>query len=420
MDKYEVLKKYFGYDSFRYAQESIVDSILNKKNTIAIMQTGGGKSICFQIPALIFEGLSVVISPLISLMYDQVYELKKKDIKAAFLNSTLSHSEKRKILDDILNNNIKILYLSPESLVNVEYLEVLNKVKISLFVIDEAHTIMWHMDFRESFMNIKLFLNNLKYKVPVAAFSATANEYTINEIKKVIGVFDFNIITSSFDRPELNYEIIRNVDKDAYLVDYLNNHIGICGIIYATTKKDVMKLYEKLKDNYSVTYYHGAMDSKLKEENQNKFIKSKCDIIIATVAFGMGINKPDIRFVINYSIPDSIESLAQMSGRCSRDKKYGECIILYNKSDERILDFFIKEIDSSNKTSKEVKRIKSYKFYQKNSIIKICSSNFCIHKYMAYYFGEKINRCITMCSRCKKVAKDDFKKRGDVGGRFYL
>lgn len=401
MDKFEILKKYFGYEAFRFSQEKIVDSILKGKNTIAIMQTGGGKSICFQIPALMFDGITLVISPLISLMYDQVYELNEKKIMARFLNSTLSKDKKRNILKEIKNGKVKILYLSPEALSNEEYLEVLNKVKISLFVVDEAHTIMWHMDFRESFENIGIFLKKLSYSPIVALFSATANLYTISEMKKVLGLYNFNIITSSFDRPELFYRIEKNVNKDEYIKNYIKEHKDTCGIIYASTKKDVERIYDMLKDEYSITYYHGGMDSKLKEENQMKFIRGSVDIVVATIAFGMGINKPNIRFVINYNIPDSLESLSQMMGRCSRDRQYGECIVLYNNKDVKILDYFIRSIDSTYKTNSEIKRVKKLKYIQKNTILKLCRENLCIHKYMASYFGEKIRKCKSMCNRCK-------------------
>lgn len=402
MNKYDVLKKYFGYSSFRFSQEDIVDSILEYKNTIAIMQTGGGKSICFQIPSLMFSGITLVISPLISLMYDQVYELKGRNIKAEYLNSSLNKEEKSEILNKLKKGEVKILYLSPEALVNKEYLEILNKINISLFVVDEAHTIMWHMDFRGSFENIGIFLKGLNYKPVVALFSATANIYTINEMKKVLGLFNFNIITSSFDRKELYYRILKNVDKDKYIINYINMHKDTCGIIYASTKKDVERIYNTLKDKYSVTYYHAGLEASVKEENQMKFIKGSVDIIVATIAFGMGINKPNIRYVINYNIPDSLESLSQMMGRCSRDKEYGECIILYNTLDIKVLDYFIRSIDTTYKSIKEIKRVKKLKYIQKNTILKLCNDNLCIHKYMASYFGENIKKCGNMCNRCKK------------------
>lgn len=400
MDKYDILKEIYGYNSFRGIQEEIIDSILNGNNTIAIMPTGGGKSICFQIPALMLEGITIVVTPLISLMNDQVRELRNNNINAYYINSSLDYDTLNDIYERI--NDIKILYVSPERLVNKSFLEALDKTKVSLVVIDEAHTIMWHMDFRESFLNIKSFINSFSYYVRLACFTATANKYTIREIKEVIGINNFNVITQSFDREELYYAIYKVKDKMKYIIDYLDNHNSV-GIIYAQTRKDVMSIYNALKDKYSVTYYHGGLDNTIKENNQYEFISEKKHIIVCTVSFGMGINKPNIRFVINYNIPDSIESLAQMTGRCSRDKKYGECIILYNDSDSKVLKFFIKNIDSDNKSFKEMKRIKEYKYYQLNSVLYLCKHNVCIHKYMAFYFDEKINNCIKMCNRCKSM-----------------
>ncbi|MGM9971038.1 MAG: RecQ family ATP-dependent DNA helicase [Anaeroplasmataceae bacterium] len=393
MNKYEILKKYYGYNDFRGRQESIIDSILERKNTLAIIPTGGGKSICFQIPALIFDGITLVITPLISLMSDQVRELKNYNIWAEYINSS---SNSYDIYKNI--NNIKLLYISPERLINKDFLNAIKRVKISLIVIDEAHTLMWHMDFRESFLNIKGFINDLGYKVVISCFTATANKYTIEEIKRVTGIYNYNLISDCFDRKELFYKIVYNKNKLDFIIDYLNNHHE-SGIIYAQTRNDVMMLYNRLL-SYDVIYYHGALDNNIKEENQSLFITNKKRIMISTVAFGMGINKPDIRFVINYNIPDSIESLAQMSGRCSRDKSYGECIILYNESDTRVLKYFISNIDSNLKNNKEIKRIKDYKYYQLNSILYLCKNNICIHKYMSYYFGIKIDNCKNMCNRC--------------------
>lgn len=395
MDKYDVLKEKFGYESFRGTQEEIIDSILKRNNTIAIMPTGGGKSICFQIPALILDGLTIVVSPLISLMYDQVRELKEKNIPAAYINSYIDANLVYNSLD-----KIKILYVSPERLANPLFLNNIKNIKISNIIVDEAHTIMWHMDFRESFLNIRDFINYFDYKIPITLFTATANKYTIEEIKVVTGIYNYLIIRQSFDRPELYYKIVKNVDKLAYIKKYLIAH-DTSGIIYAQTRKDVMFLFDSLKE-FSTTYYHGALDNEIKEKNQDDFISGKKKVIISTVAFGMGINKPNIRFIINYNIPDSIESLAQMTGRCSRDKEYGECIVLYNNYDVKVLNYFIKNIDLTYKNKKESLKIKQYKYYQLNSILYLCNKNICIHRYMAFYFGDKIKNCIKMCSRCKK------------------
>lgn len=399
MDKYEVLKKYFNYDSFRGAQEAVIDSLLDNKDTIAILKTGGGKSICFQIPALLKEGITLVITPLISLMYDQVRELKEKKINAEYINSSLSRDDLKKIYSNL--HDTKILYIAPERLEHVEFIKEIKKVCVSQIIVDEAHTIMWHMDFRESFLNILKFKNIFNYKIVMGLFSATANLYTINEIKRVCGIYKANIIKSSFDRDDLFYKVVRNQNKDSFILDYMKNNKS-CGIIYCNTRKEVMHVYELLNKNYNVNYYHAGLLNEIKEENQNKFIKSKNGVMIATNAFGMGINKPDIRFVINYNMPDSLESLSQMVGRASRDGKGGEAIILYNDIDLRTIYFFIQNIDSTNKSIKEIKNVKKYKYFCMKSIKDVLTNNCCIHQSMAAYFGDNIKSCKNKCSNCLK------------------
>lgn len=402
MDKYSVLKKYFGYTSFRGNQEEIIDSLISRINTIAILKTGGGKSICFQIPAIMALGVTIVITPLISLMYDQVCELKQHNIGAIYINSNINNCDLEKIYKDIFSGKIKIIYISPERLSNKEFLNNIKKVKISYLIVDEAHTILWHMDFRESFLNIKNFIRELGYDICLGLFSATANQFTLSEIKRVVGIYNFKMISSSFDRPELFYRLIRNENKLLFIEDYLSKN-NKCGIIYCQTRREVMMIYEKFNNKYKCSYYHGGLEKEIKEKNQDYFLKENDVIMISTISFGMGINKPNIRFIINYNIPDSIEALSQMIGRCSRDGKYGECIILFNDIDKRVLNFFIREIDTTNKSIIECNRIKKYKYSSLNSLIKILDSNKCLHQNICMYFGEKIKPCITMCSKCKSI-----------------
>lgn len=403
MDKYEVLKKYYGYSEFRGMQEEVIDSLLAFNDTIAILPTGGGKSVCFQIPALMMDGITIVITPLISLMYDQVRELKDIGVDAEFINSMEDAQEVLGIYKRL--KKIKILYVAPERLLNDVFITFIKKVQVSYIIVDEAHTIMWHMDFRESFLNIKKFKNNFKYHIPMGLFSATANKYTINEIKRVCGIYNPNIIVGMFDRTDLFYKIIRNQNKIEYINEYLKSKPCVPGIIYCNTRKEVTSLYEVLKNNYKVTYYHGGLDNKIKETNQNKFINRDDYIMIATNAFGMGINKPNIRFIINYNMPDSVESLSQMVGRASRDHKGGECIILYNNIDLRTIYFFIEQIDSTNKNLKEIEMVKRYKYYCMKSLKNILTKPICMHKSISLYFGEKIDDCKTMCSNCLEKYK---------------
>lgn len=399
MNKSEALKKYFNYDNFRGFQESVIDSLLGGNDTIAILKTGGGKSICFQIPALLSKGITIVITPLISLMYDQVRELKEKNINAEYVNSSLKKEEVNKIYDNL--KDIKILYIAPERLSSSEFIAAMKRVCISYVIVDEAHTIMWHMDFRESFLNILKFKNEFNYKIVMGLFSATANIYTINEIRRVCGIYKANIIKSGFDRDDLFYRVVRNQNKDSYIKEYMKNN-NKSGVIYCNTRKEVMHVYELLKNDYNVYYYHAGLLNDIKEENQNKFIKSHNSVMIATNAFGMGINKPDIRFVINYNMPDSIESLSQMVGRASRDGLGGEAIILYNDIDLRTIYFFIQKIDSTNKSIKEIRNVKKYKYFCMKSIKDVLTKKCCIHKSMAQYFGDDIPNCKNKCSNCLK------------------
>ncbi len=399
MDKYEVLKKYFNYDCFRGAQERVIDSLISGYDTIAILKTGGGKSICFQIPAILSDGITIVITPLISLMYDQVRELKERNINAEYINSSLKGDDLKKIYNNL--SSLKILYIAPERLVSEEFISKIKKVHISYIIVDEAHTIMWHMDFRESFLNILKFKHIFDYKIVMGLFSATANLYTINEIKRVCGIYRANIIKSSFDREDLFYRVVRNTNKDSFIKEYMKTNKN-SGIIYCNTRKEVMHVYELLKDKYNVYYYHAGLLNDVKEENQNKFISSSDSVMIATNAFGMGINKPNIRFVINYNMPDSLESLSQMVGRASRDGKGGEAIVLYNDIDLRTIYFFIQNIDSTNKSIKEIRNVKKYKYFCMKSIKDVLTNNACIHKSIAKYFGDDIKKCKNKCSNCLK------------------
>ena len=401
MDKFDVLKNVYNYSGFRNNQEEIIDSLLSFKDTVAILKTGGGKSICFQIPAILAPGKTIIVTPLISLMFDQVRELNDKNIKSVIINSSLDDNMLKDEYNMLKDDNVKMIYISPERLQNKKFINIISKYKISYLIIDEAHTIMWHMDFRESFLNIKEFINLFKYKICIGLFSATVNYWTLKEIKNVVGLTNYNLIKTSFDRPELFYKIYKNVNKINFIDEYLLNNNNQ-GIIYCQTRKEVMALYDYFKNKYNVTYYHGGLNDEIKMKNQDYFVKRNDVIMISTVAFGMGINKPNIRFIINYNMPDSVESLSQMMGRCSRDGKYGECIILYNDIDLRTLYYFIREIDTTKKDMKEINNIKKYKYISLQSIKKIINSNMCIHRSIAYYFGEKINNCINMCSICVK------------------
>lgn len=403
MDKYKVLENYFGYKEFRVGQEAIIDSILDKQDTLVVMATGGGKSICFQVPALMYSGMTIVISPLISLMSDQVRELRNNNISAEYINSSLAKDQIDEVKENVLNNKVKILYLSPERLLHQFIVSLVGLIEINFIVIDEAHTILWHLDFRKSFLDIKKFIGLFKRRPVIACFTATANSSTILEIKKAIEINDFKVIKNSFDRNELFYKVVSTKSKLGYLLNYINNNYKVCGIIYCLTRKKVMELYHYLSDNgCSVTYYHGGLDNDIKKLNQDSFITNKSKIIVCTISFGMGINKPDIRYVINYEMPSSLEDFAQMTGRCSRDGGYGECLVFYDKKDILTSKYFIDSIEDDERKLKEILAIKRYKFKQLNSVIDFCKSNKCLHRQLALYFDERINNCEDKCLNCQK------------------
>lgn len=402
MDKLEVLKKYFGYDSFRNNQEEIIDSILSGTDTIAILATGGGKSICFQIPALMASGITLVVTPLISLMQNQVLELKKIKIDAEYITSDMDNFEINNVLKKISKNKIKLLYISPERIENRRYNAIFSTLDISYIIVDEAHCVsVWGNDFRPSYQHIKSLINNLKTRPTIAAFTATANKKVIDDIEKILDLKDINIFKSGFDRPNLYYAVYTPKNKLDFIIKYLLKYKDEIILIYTITKKDCEMVYSKLKDlNFNVGLYHGGLDSEDKNKCQEKFMREEYKIIVATNAFGMGINKPNIRHVINYCLPLSMEDLSQQSGRCSRDGLEGRCILLFNENDISTCEYFIKKTDCDSKELK--KELIKDKYHQLKSVIDYATTKKCLHHTMVSYFGQMCkNRCF-MCSNCLK------------------
>lgn len=401
MNKIEALKKYFGYDDFRTNQEEIIDSLLESKDTIAILPTGGGKSVCFQIPALLKIGLTIVITPLISLMHNQVQELKKRRIKAEYITSELEYFEIQNIIKKVILKEIKILYISPERLENTSFCEQFKSIEINYIIIDEAHCIsIWGNDFRPSYQSIKEFINKLSNRPTIGAFTATANKKVINDISNVLELKNENIFKSSFDRKNLFYQVTYTKHKLSYITKFLLKHDEV-GIIYTITRKDAEMLFLKLSGlGFNVGIYHGGMESDEKEKNLINFMKEEVKIMIATNAFGMGINKPNIRFVINYCIPISLEDLSQQQGRCSRDGKEGLCVLLYDSEDIKTCEYFIKKTNCTNKKLK-AELIKE-KYKQLKSVIDYANTEKCYRHLLLSYFGENSKvRCYN-CSNCLK------------------
>ena len=392
----DILKKYFGYSAFREGQEEIIKNILNNKATLGVMPTGGGKSICYQIPALIFDGITLVISPLISLMQDQVTALNALGIESVYINSSLSQKESNEIFKNISLDRYKIVYVAPERLENEYFLEQIKAKNISQIAVDEAHCIsQWGHDFRKSYLGIPRFLKKLQSKPVISAFTATATPKVRDDIVGNLK-FDPDIFLNGFDRKNLKFTTVKGVNSLAYIKKYLKAHKDEGGIIYASTRKEVDSIYnELLSRGYKVGKYHAGLKDSEREKYQNNFVEDELDIMVATNAFGMGIDKSNVRFVIHNNLPKDIESYYQEAGRAGRDGLDANCILIFNPKDILTQRFFIENNQFDN--SREIMDIKYEKL---NAMVNYCHTSQCIRSYILEYFGdEKIENCDN-CSNC--------------------
>ena len=404
MNALETLKTYFGYDTFREGQEKIVEAILTNRDVLAIMPTGAGKSICYQIPALILPGITLVISPLISLMQDQVKALNDAGIHAAFINSSLTENQISKALYLAASGRYKIIYVAPERLENYEFLEFARNVEISMVTVDEAHCIsQWGQDFRPSYLKIVEFIKNLPKRPIVSAFTATATEEVKNDILCTLSLEDPEVVTTGFDRKNLYYSVENIRRKDEFIMEYIEKHPTESGIIYCATRKNVDNLFELLfKRGVPVTRYHAGLTNETRKKNQDDFIYDRTPVIIATNAFGMGIDKSNVRYVIHYNMPQSMENYYQEAGRAGRDGGNSQCILLFSLQDVMIDRMLLDNKDFSDVDEEDEYLIRQRDIRRLQTMEGYCKATGCLRNYILEYFGEKTSGPCDNCGNCHR------------------
>lgn len=407
-DKLSVLKDYFGHDSFRDGQEQIVDALLDGRDALCIMPTGAGKSMCYQIPALLFDGVTIVVSPLISLMKDQVGSLVQSGVPAAYINSSLSYPQFLRVLSNVEHGKYKIIYVAPERLLTDGFLDTCKKIKISMVAVDEAHCVsQWGQDFRPSYLKIISFVESLANRPIVGAFTATATNDVKEDIKKILRLKNPFEITTGFDRPNLFFGVIKSSSKDEKLIDLIRERGDRSGIVYCATRKNVESVCELLCDNgFSAARYHAGLDEYERRKNQEDFVFDRKNIMVATNAFGMGIDKSNVTYVIHYNMPKNIESYYQEAGRAGRDGGEADCILLYSPKDVRLNRFMIENSEGNDElTIEENEQIRESDFERLKYMTFYSTTNDCLRGFILRYFGGEKKAYCGKCSNCLSVHK---------------
>ena len=426
----EALKAVFGYDSFRQGQESVINAVLDGRDILAVMPTGAGKSLCYQVPAMLLSGITLVISPLISLMQDQVKALNEAGVDAAFINSSLSEKEMHDTFKNASKGQYKIIYVAPERLMSEGFVRLAKGVEISMITVDEAHCIsQWGQDFRPSYMDIAEFVNVLDKRPIISAFTATATQNVREDIICSLGLTNPYFLVTGFDRENLFFQVDKPQSKDRFILDYLDRHKGESGIMYCATRKNVDSLYTLLKKrNISVAKYHAGMSIEERKQMQDDFVFDYTSIVIATNAFGMGIDKSNVRFVIHYNMPSSMENYYQEAGRAGRDGLNSECILLFSPQDIIINRFLLEHKDFSEIDPTDAMTIRERDIKRLQIMEGYCYTTECLRNYILKYFGEDPKRPCDDCGNClrqfetidmtdeaKKIINCIYESRGRYG-----
>lgn len=398
----EALKRYFGYDSFRPGQEEIVSALLAGRDALAIMPTGAGKSLCYQVPALLLPGLTLVISPLISLMQDQVKGLNAAGIHAAFINSSLTETQIARALDLAAEGSYKLVYVAPERLESPVFRSFAAGADISMVTVDEAHCIsQWGQDFRPSYLKILDFIDSLPCRPIVSAFTATATREVKDDIVCTLRLHDPKVLVTGFDRPNLYFQVERTRRKDDFVIQYLRDHPGESGIIYCATRKNVDKLQELLTEyGFAATKYHAGLSAEARRKNQNDFIYDTAPVIVATNAFGMGIDKSNVRFVLHYNMPQSMENYYQEAGRAGRDGLPSQCVLLFSAQDVIINKFLLDKKDFAEMDDEEADLLRQRDLQRLQTMERYCQTTECLRNYILAYFGEHPTAPCGNCGSC--------------------